>query len=140
MFQRILVGVDGSTKAARALEQALDLALLTGGTVHAVSVVERLPAYAGTVGEVDEERRYENHYFEGIHREAFRLAKDRSVPFSAEILPGHPADVLVRVAAQRGADLIVIGHTGHSRIHNFLLGSTADRVTEHAPCPVLVVR
>jgi nucleotide-binding universal stress UspA family protein len=140
MFERILVGMDGSQAAVHALEQALDLAILTGGSVHVISVEEHLPAYAATVGEVDEERRHKNHYFQRIHADALRLAAAKGVAVTVEIVPGHAADVIVRIAKQRGSELIVLGHAGHSRVHNLLLGSTADRVTEHASCPVLVVR
>jgi nucleotide-binding universal stress UspA family protein len=44
------------------------------------------------------------------------------------------------MALALAASLIVLGHTGHSRLHNIFLGSTADRVVERAHCPVLVVR
>lgn len=140
MYRKILVGMDGSNSARHALEHALDLATLTGGTVHVVSVEERLPAYAATVGEVDEEDRHANLYFRRVHAEATRSAATRDVALTHEIVHGHAADVLVSIATRNRYDLIVLGHTGHSHIHNLLLGSTADRVTEHAACPVLVVR
>ena len=63
MFTRILVGLDGSEAAQRALERALDLAALYGAELLVVSVEEKLPAYAATVGEVQEEERYEHRYF-----------------------------------------------------------------------------
>lgn len=140
MFQRILVGLDGSEAARHALVRALDLAAVTGGTIHTLSVEERLPAYAGTVGEVEDEQRYKNQYFSRVHTEAEGLAEARGVTLSHEITPGHAAQTIVRRAAEGGFDLIVLGHTGHSRLHNLFLGSTADRVVEHAPCAVLVVR
>lgn len=140
MFQNIVVGLDGSDGAARALDQALQLAALTNGVVHAVSVEEHLPAYAATVGEVDDADRIENQYYRRIQGEAARVASRKQVAVSFEIRRGHAADQLVRYADARQADLLVIGHTGHSRLRNLLLGSTAGRVVEHAPCPVLVVR
>ena len=140
MFTNIIVGLDGSDGATRALETALDVAALTQGKVHAVSVEEHIPAYAATVGEVQDEVRFENHYFRRIQADATRAAAAKNISISQEILRGHAADQLVRAADARGADLLVIGHTGHSRLHNMLLGSTADRVVEHAHCPVLVVR
>lgn len=140
MFQKILVGLDGSDAARHALERALDLAALTGAAVHALSVEERLPAYAATVGEVEEEERFEDHYYRRVHHEAWRLAESRHVPFTHEIVPGHAAQALIAIAKAGAFDLIVIGHTGHSRLHAFFLGSAADRVVEHASCPVLVVR
>jgi nucleotide-binding universal stress UspA family protein len=140
MFSRILVGLDGSAASRLALEQALALAKHTGGTVTALSVEERLPVYAATVGEVQDEDSYKNDYFRKIHDEARRLAAARGVPLETEIASGHAAAQLIRVAGTGGHDLLVLGHTGHSRLHHLFLGSTADRVVEHAPCPVLVTR
>lgn len=140
MFSKILVGLDGSAAALHALEQALALARLTGGTVSALSVEEKLPAYAATVGEVEDEDAYKNEYFRKVHAEARELAAQRGVPFEATIVSGHAADRLLRAAREGDHDLLVLGHTGHSRLHHLLLGSTADRVVEHAPCPVLVTR
>lgn len=140
MFSRILVGLDGSAAARHALEQALEMARLVGGQVTVLAVGERLPAYAATVGEMDDEQAFKGEYFRKILDEARRLAVEKGVPLETRIVLGHPAEQLVRAAKEGGHSLIVIGHTGHSRIHNLLLGSTADRVVEHAPCPVLVTR
>ena len=104
------------------------------------SVEEHLPAYAATVGEVQDAQRFENQYFHEIHVAASSLAAQHEVPLTHEIVPGHAAQVLIRTAREGGFDLIVLGHTGHSRLHNLFLGSTADRVVEHAACTVLVVR
>jgi nucleotide-binding universal stress UspA family protein len=140
MFRNILVGLDGSEASRRALEKALELASLTGGAVHVVSVEEHIPAYAATVGEVDDELEFENEYFRTVHADATRAAAARKMIVSFDTVRGHAADQLVRTATARQADLLVMGHKGHSKLHHFLLGSTADRVVEHAPCPVLVVR
>lgn len=55
-------------------------------------------------------------------------------------VPGIPAEVIVRQAAERGVDLIAMGTHGRSGVVHLLLGSTADRVVQHAACPVLTVR
>ena len=140
MFRTIVVGVDGSDSSRRALETTLELASLTGSAVHVVSVEEHIPVYAATVGEVDDEVEFENSYYRQVHADATKLAAARKMILSFDVVRGHAADQLVRVAAARHADLLVMGHKGHSKLHHFLLGSTADRVVEHAPCPVLVVR
>jgi nucleotide-binding universal stress UspA family protein len=140
MFTNILVGLDGSAASRHALERALALAALTEGRVTALSVEEKLPAYAATVGEVEDEDAFKNQYFRKVHEEARQLAAGQAVPFEAHIVTGHAADQLVRAVQVGGHDLLVIGHTGHSRLHHLFLGSTADRVVEHASCPVLVVR
>lgn len=140
MFTRILVGIDGSQGGQRALECAADLAALSGAQLLIVSVEEKLPAYAATVGEVEDEERYAHRYFSQIQRDARHLAEARGISVQSEVVPGHPAVSLARLAAEQGCDLIVLGHTGHSKLHHLFLGSRADRVVERAHCAVLVVR
>jgi nucleotide-binding universal stress UspA family protein len=140
MFTKILVGIDGSTASQHALEQTLALAELTRASVTALSVAEKLPAYAATVGESDEESAFKHSYFDQLHAKARALAAERGVRFESLVVSGHAADRLVHTAKDGGFDLLVLGHTGHSRLHGLLLGSTADRVVEHATCPVLVTR
>ena len=87
-----------------------------------------------------EEERYAHGYFRRIQHDARHRGAERGVRVTIEILPGHAAQVLARCAVEGGFDLVVLGHTGHSRLHNLFLGSTADRVVERAHCAVLVVR
>jgi nucleotide-binding universal stress UspA family protein len=140
MFHRILVGLDGSDGSRRAFDRALELAQLTGAAVHVLSVEEHLPAFAGTVGEVEDAQRFANQYFRGIHEEASALASRHGRALTHEIVPGHAAQTIARRAREGDFDLIILGHAGHSPLHNLFLGSTADRVVEHASCAVLVVR
>jgi nucleotide-binding universal stress UspA family protein len=53
---------------------------------------------------------------------------------------GDPAHVITEEAEKRGADLIAMGTHGHSRLRHLLIGSTAERVIQHAPCPVMTIR
>ncbi len=53
---------------------------------------------------------------------------------------GIPAEVIVRVATERKVDLVAMGTHGRSGLAHLLMGSTAERVVQHAPCPVLTVR
>lgn len=55
------------------------------------------------------------------------------------VVRGDPAEVVTELAAERDVDIIVMGTRGHSKLRQLLLGSTAERVVEHAPCPVLTV-
>jgi nucleotide-binding universal stress UspA family protein len=61
-------------------------------------------------------------------------------PWDVEVVAGHPADAIVRVAQERGADLIVMGTHGRTGLQHALLGSVAEKVVRLAPCPVLTVR
>jgi nucleotide-binding universal stress UspA family protein len=139
MYRKILVGLDGSEHSLLALERAVALAKDSGAEVNVLSIEEGLPAYAATVGESDAEREYKERYYREIQEEARRRVAEHGVPLRMEVLPGHPAEMLMRWAAERAADLIVIGRTGHSRLQEFFLGSTTDRVVDRAPCDVLVV-
>jgi nucleotide-binding universal stress UspA family protein len=56
------------------------------------------------------------------------------------VLAGDPAAEIVRFARERGADLLVVGKHGRTRLERFVLGSVAEKVVRQAPCPVLVVR
>jgi universal stress protein A len=60
--------------------------------------------------------------------------------WEVEVVTGHPADAIVRVAQERGADLIVMGTHGRTGLQHVLLGSVAEKVVRTAPCPVLTVR
>ena len=74
--------------------------------------------------------------FEGLRR----TAQARGVDLETRILVGHAAEQILRLAADTGTDLIVVGHRGHSKIREWLFGSTSRRVVSHAPCSVLVAR
>ena len=56
------------------------------------------------------------------------------------LVVGHPADAIVRIAQERGVDLIVMGTHGRTGLQHVLLGSVAEKVVRLAPCPVLTVR
>jgi universal stress protein A len=60
--------------------------------------------------------------------------------WNVEVAVGHPADTIVRVAQEGGADLIVMGTHGRTGLQHVLLGSVAEKVVRLAPCPVLTVR
>lgn len=53
---------------------------------------------------------------------------------------GQPAEVIIDIANQEQADLIVVGSRGLTGIQRFLLGSVSSRVSEHAHCSVMIVR
>jgi nucleotide-binding universal stress UspA family protein len=140
MLERIVVGVDGSEAAWHALKTAAELASICRAQLRVVSVEEQLPAYAATVGEVHEEARFKTAYFEKVQNEALLSVRAVGVPVDGVILSGNAAQVLGKAAEEWGSSLLVVGYRGHSKLHHLFLGSTADRVVEHAPCPVLVVR
>lgn len=138
-FSRLLVAVDASEASNRALDKALELAGLTGASVLALAVEGPLPAYAATVGEVDEVKREKDAFFGRLADDVHERAIAAAVDVEVELRAGHAAELISRVAQDRGVDLIVLGHRGHF-LRDHLLGSTADRVAEHAECPVMIVK
>jgi nucleotide-binding universal stress UspA family protein len=138
-FDRILVAIDGSDGSNRALAKALELAALAGSHVTALAVEGPLPAYAATIGEVEEVKREKDAFFRTLADAARARAAEAGVDVVVEVRPGHAAELISRIAEAGGYDLVVLGHRGHF-VRDRLLGSTADRVAEHAHCPVMIVR
>lgn len=62
------------------------------------------------------------------------------VEVTFHVRAGHPAEQIVRMASEEGADAIIMGHRGESFLQRWLLGSVAKRVLDYAHCTVMVVR
>jgi nucleotide-binding universal stress UspA family protein len=139
MFTRVLHANDGSDGAFKALATALDLARLAGGELHMVSV-EELPQFPETIGEVKAEKAVANHRYRDVIRRARAMAEQHNVKIEVHVVTGHPVRAIVDLAERLGADLLVIGATGHSTFYSRMLGTRADRLVELAPSSVLVVR
>ena len=140
MWHKILVGLDGSDGAAKALAVAVKLAAQFGADLHSISVEEKLPHYAATVGEVMESKQEAAEYFRKITAEAQQTAKAAGVTLRCHVLPGHEVETIVTFAKEKGFDLLVIGFMGHSRIFGRIWGSTSQNLTKLSPCTVLVVK
>jgi nucleotide-binding universal stress UspA family protein len=138
-FKRVLVAIDGSEASDRAFAKALELAGVTEAELTALAIEGPLPAYAATIGEVDEVKREKDLFFNALAGQARQQAEQAGIQLAIEIRPGHAAEVISDFARSGGFDLVVLGHRGHF-LRDHLLGSTADRVAEHAPCPVMIVR
>jgi nucleotide-binding universal stress UspA family protein len=138
-FQRVLVAVDGSDGSGKALDCAISICQAVDAQLAALAVEGKLPAYAASLGEVDEVQAEKDEFFTRVLERARATAAERGVTIETELVPGHAAEVITHYARAHGHDLIVIGHRGHF-LGDYLLGSTADRVAHHAHCPVMVVR
>jgi nucleotide-binding universal stress UspA family protein len=136
--KRILVAFDGSKDADHAFETAVDFAALCGAHLQVVSVATppEPPTRVETEAALDAATRHYEELFEGMRRRA----EARGIDLETRILVGHAAEQILRLAADTGADLIVVGHRGRSAIREWLFGSTSRRVVSHASCSVLVVR
>jgi nucleotide-binding universal stress UspA family protein len=140
MFKKILVGYDGSKGGKAALAAAAALAEQFGGRVTALWVREPLPRHSDLPGEYEEESEAAAEYFAERQGEVAEIATQFGQSILCEAARGHPAKAILKFADQGAYDLIVIGHSDHSELWGRLLGDTADRISDHAHCSVLIVK
>jgi nucleotide-binding universal stress UspA family protein len=137
-INRIVVGVDGSESARRALTWAVHEAAGSGGTVQAVMAWSwdgiDMPPHAAThpAQEREHARQILSREIEGVPETA-----RRGVSIASEVVEGRAADVLTAAAAD--ADLLVLGSHGHSRAHHAVLGSVSEECVRKATCAVVVL-
>jgi nucleotide-binding universal stress UspA family protein len=127
------------TARPKQLDCALTLCRCVAAALTALAVEGRLPAYAASLGEVDELRQQKERFFGELLDNAKHQGAERGVEIEVQLVRGHAAQVIWHYAAAHGHDLIVMSHRSHV-LGDYVLGSTADRVAHHAQCPVMVVR
>jgi len=140
MFQKILVGYDGSKGGKAALGRAVVMAKSANGQVTALWVREPLPRYTDLPGEPEEAEEAADQYFQERQKEVAEVAAAHGIKVGCETRRGHPAKTIVTMAKEGDYDLIVVGHSDHSEMWGRLLGDTADRISDHAHCSVLIVK
>src|ERR1019366_3221797 len=137
MFKKILNANDGSDPAFKALALALDLARQNKSELHMASV-EEVASFPELIAEVETERKNADHRYKQVLKRAKSMAAEKGVTLVTHVLVGHPVRSIIDLAAELGADLLVIAATGHSALYERMLGSRADRVIQLASCPVLI--
>lgn len=139
MIESVLVAVDGSEGARKALEMARKLA--EGRRMHATLVHVLEPpraapfeAYGLSMAEYQDRQMKEGQVLlENAARELPGLDVDRVISV------GSPADAVCDEAEKRNVDLVIVGCRGLGPAGRWLLGSVSDRVVHHSSRPVLVV-
>jgi len=139
MFNKILLAYDGSDGAKLALAKTAEIAKSAKADLH-ILAVGRIPEYAETVSEVEEEKEQAQNYYSKIMEEAANQLKQQGLSPIVHIDFGKPADTILRIAEDVGVDLLVLGTHPHSVARRRFLGATVDKVIDHAHCSVLVVR
>ena len=144
MFSRILVGVDGSPFAERALKYAVDLARKYGAKLIIAHVILRrfyavTPSEAGVLATTVFVKEMETEGKE-IIRKADAYAKAEGADYECRLLQGVPAEEIMKIALSEKVDLIVLGSRGLTEVRAFLLGSVSDKVSHHAKCPTLIIK
>jgi len=144
-LQTIVAATDLSDVGDRAVDTACRLAADHGGRVLLVHVIERPatpnPLYAHYLRmPAPEEEQRAVEAIDAALRERVPAALRARVPHEAIVPLGQPADEIVRLAADRGASLVVVASHGRGGLARVVLGSVSSRVAARAPCPVLIVR
>ena len=140
MFEKVLLAVDGSKHALHAAKVAGDLArAMNTEKLRIVVAFAHIPSY---LGEPNMQAAIDARMAEAdeILQSALRVVGQIPGEIHTELIEGSPAEAIIDVAETRQSDLIVMGSRGKSTLVGLLVGSTSNKVVDHAPCPVLVVR
>jgi nucleotide-binding universal stress UspA family protein len=121
VFEKILVGTDGSKTASKAVDRAVDLAKTLGSSLTIMTAARR----GDGQGVVD--------------GEAKRHAKS-GVKIDTLVVEGDPSTALVDTAEEGGFDLLVVGNKGMTGASRFFLGSVPNKVSHHVTRSMLIVR
>ena len=135
---QILVPVDFSAATAGLMAYARHFARRNKLNITLLHVVEPLHPdwHMDTTGLQRQRREQAHQALTGLLAREFPGSRSAR----AELREGHPVETIVRFARESRADLILIATHGRTGLKRALLGSVAERVARHAPCPVLVVR
>ena len=141
-LRSILVPTDFSKPAAKALGYATALAAQSGARLTLLNVVEPIGATPDFTYSplVLENEKVTAAAKEQLRRLIQQQGIDPRLMAKALVRHGVPFNEITTAAAKLKVDLIVIATHGYTGLKHVLLGSTAERVVRHAPCPVLVVR
>jgi len=122
MYKRILVGTDGSSTAAKAVDRAVGVAQAAGASLTIFSAARS-----------DKGERV-------VSAEAARHA-GAGVAIDTKVVDGEPVSSLIDAAREGGYDLLVMGNRGMTGVARFLrLGSVPNKVSHHLPCSLLIVK
>lgn len=142
---KLLIAMDGSDFSQAALQSVLARPWIAGTEIKVLHVVEPPALFIGReMGVYDPE-------FETVWKAMREQAKDlveksaqklRAAGFqvSTELVEGEPKSLIIDVANEWRADMIVVGSHGWSGLNRFLMGSVSEAVVRHAHCSVEVIR
>jgi nucleotide-binding universal stress UspA family protein len=145
MFDRIVVGTDGSDTATEAVKTAIELAKISKAKLEIVSAYEPIPqdrlkqeveGIPGDIAQVINPR----EDVQLVLDRAAAEAKKAKVDVVTHPREGDPADAILDVAEEIDADLVLVGNKGMTGARRFLLGSVPNKISHHSPCDVWIVK
>lgn len=142
-YRNIVIATDGSENTQKAISYGIEIAKLSGATIHALYVVD-VASFSSIPmsSEGGWEAMYEILRTEG--EKAVSVVKEKGEAAGVEVrevvLEGHPVSEIIKFADNNNIDLIVLGTLGKTGLDRFLLGSVAEKVVRSSKVPVMVVR
>jgi nucleotide-binding universal stress UspA family protein len=141
MFRNILVAVDGSSHAAQALAEAVDLATATRGRLTVLTAVPQPPGWLGTPGAtaayIPLAQELEQESTEILERAIDQVPE--SVPVTKILTHDPIRNALLEQVMSGRHDLLVMGSRGRGALTASLLGSVSHYALNHSQIPVLIV-
>jgi nucleotide-binding universal stress UspA family protein len=145
MYKNVLIALNDSPAAERALHRAIALAEIDNGDLFVVSIDEGLPVFESIVWAVsdnlakilEEDRK---NLYRHLLDDAQKQAQSHSIHLHSTLAEGKPANSILEAVRQVHADLLVFGISPHFGIGGLILGSTAVELARRSRCDVLGVR
>jgi len=142
---KVLVATDGSARSVHAAHRAFEL-LGPSTDVTVLAVLTELPGddaggfEGSTETPAEEDRDWQNEVADVQAAITDTLTEVHGANVTKQVETGDAGPMIVWVAEQIGADVIVVGSRGRGALKRMVLGSVSEHVVHHAPCAVLVVR
>jgi len=143
MFKRIIVPLDGSSRAEQALPVAARIARASGGSLHLLQVISPVVDYGGLTPVpmlTEQSTRAEMAQSTGYLTSFATLPMLEGIQITSEAVFGAPARQILEVAESRGTNLIVLCSHGRTGFTRWALGSVAHQLVHHSSIPTLVLR
>jgi nucleotide-binding universal stress UspA family protein len=140
-MQAIVVGTDGSTSAEAAVRRGTELARWSGAVLHLVTAYPDVSAYRERVGSSAKRDPIDlREVAETVLARAAGELRAQDVAVETHAREGDAAKVIIDVAEEQSADLIVVGARGLTGFERFLLGSVSSKLSHHATRSLMIVR
>jgi nucleotide-binding universal stress UspA family protein len=137
MYKNIILAYDGSKFSNKALQEAINIAKSSGGSLVILSVVDITDEFESEAPGLTDKM---TEKLLKSAQKAMGKAIDAKVKAKIEVHVGDAYEMIVETAKKKKADIIVMGSHGRTGLTRLLMGSVTSRVIGHAPCAVLVVK
>jgi len=140
-MQTVVVGTDGSRNAEAAVREAAKVAKADGAVLHLVTAYPDIPTYGETIASSAKREPINlRDVAEQVLARTTAELEGAGLDVVTDAREGDPAKVILDVAKEQDADLIVVGARGLTGLRRFLLGSVSSKLAHHADSSLLIVR